>query len=221
MSEDLDVSIQKKEAELQPLRQRMEQLRLQFTSDTAKFAAKWFQETAQLYVTKKPEVTLNMSKERLADMKQKVINLTKNADALIANALSGPNLWWHQDPRKEDSIYQYQQVSTRFPELIDKPIRRALGELGTILEQYGYGVTVGVASKETYMEYWYERAADADSISPPHPYFPHLLVWSAEMQNTMNRYDNVYKQAFKLFLEIQKLKEEKKRRRASDIWNST
>jgi predicted DNA binding CopG/RHH family protein len=221
MSEDLDVSIQRKEAELQPLRQRMEELRVQFISDTVKFAAKWFEETAQLYVTKKPEVTINMSKERLADMKQKVINLTKNADTLITKVLSGANLWWHQDPRKEDSIYQYQQVSTRFPELLDKPIRRALGELGVILEQYDYGVTVGIYAKESYMEYWYERPPDSAPTTAPHPYFPHLLVWSDEMQHTMTQYDAIYKQAFKLFIEIQKLKEEKKRLQASALWNST
>jgi predicted DNA binding CopG/RHH family protein len=221
MSEDFDLSIQKKEAELQPLLQRMEQLRVQFVSDTAKFAAKWFSETAQLYVTKKPEVTLNMSKERLAEMKQKVLTLAGNADALITNALSGKGLWWHQEPRKEDSIYQYQQVSTRFPEILDKPIRRALGELGVILEQYNYGVTVGVYAKESYMEYWYERQEDTESFAPPRPYYPHLLVWSNEMQQTMAQYDAIYKQAFNVFLEIQKLKEDKKRRRASDLWNST
>ncbi|MCW4047147.1 MAG: hypothetical protein NWE99_06255 [Candidatus Bathyarchaeota archaeon] len=221
MSEDLDLSIQSKEAELKQLRQRMEELRMQFISDTAKFAAKWFEETAQLYVTKKPEVTINMSKERLAAMKQKVIDLTRNADTLITNALSGAKIWWHQDPRKEDSIYQYQQVSTRFPELIDKPIRRALGELGVILEQYDYGVTVGVYSKEPYMEYWYERPPDSEAYAPPRPYFPHLLVWSDEMQRTMARYDALYKQAFTLFLDIQKLKEEKKRRQASALWNAT
>jgi predicted DNA binding CopG/RHH family protein len=221
MSKDIDLSIQKKETELQPLLQHMEQLRMQFISGTVKFAAKWFSETAQLYVTKKPEVTINMSKERLADMKQKVLALAGNAGALIANALSGKALWWHQEPRKEDSIYQYQQVSTRFPELLDKPIRRALGELGVILEQYDYGVTVGVYAKESYMEYWYERPADTESCCAPRPDYPHLLVWSDEMQHTMTQYDAVYKQAFNVFLEIQKLKEDKKRRRASDLWNST
>jgi predicted DNA binding CopG/RHH family protein len=219
MSEDLDLSIQKKEAELKPLRQRMEELRAQFINDTARFAAEWFEETAQLYATKKAEVTISMGKERLADMKQKVNGLARNADKLISNALSGPSIWWHQEPRIEDSLYQYEQVSTRFPELLDKPIRRVLGELGVILEHYGYGVTVGVAAKEPYLEYWYERIADP--TIPPHPYFPHLLVWSDEMQRTLMRYDGLFKQAFRLFIEIQKLKEEKKRRQASDMWKST
>jgi hypothetical protein len=35
------------------------------------------------------------------------------------------------------------------------------------------------------------------------------------------RYDGLFKQAFRLFIEIQKLKEEKKRRQASDMWKST
>lgn len=65
------------------------------------------------------------------------------------------------------------------------------------------------------------KFGNAGSSYPPRPYCPHILVWSEEMQRTMTQYDAVYKQAFNVFLEIQKLKEEKKRRRASDNWNST
>jgi polyhydroxyalkanoate synthesis regulator protein len=48
-----------------------------------------------------------------------------------------------------------------------------------------------------------------------------MLVWSDEMQHTMARYNELFKQAMKLFTEIQKLKEEKKRRQASELWKST
>jgi hypothetical protein len=98
--------------------------------------------------------------------------------------------------------------------VLDKPVRRALGELGNILEQFGYGVTTG-ANKGSYPEIWYE-----DSGSGIHPYFPHLLEWSEEMQNTIMTYDGPYKRAIVLFEEITMLKEEKKRQEAAALWNS-
>ena len=76
-SEDLDVSIQKKERELRPLRWRMEELQIQFTNEFTEFAAKWFEETAKEYVTKYPEITLSLTKEKLALMKANVNNLAK------------------------------------------------------------------------------------------------------------------------------------------------
>ncbi len=77
LSESLDLSIRKKEAELQPLLSRMEQLRLQFVNDTLGFAALWFEEKAREYATKKPETTITLGKEQLAQMKVQVSNLEK------------------------------------------------------------------------------------------------------------------------------------------------
>jgi predicted DNA binding CopG/RHH family protein len=77
LGESLDVSIRKKEAELQPLLSRMETLRLQFVNGTTGFAALWFEEKAKEYATKKHEITINLGKEQLAQMKVQVSNLSK------------------------------------------------------------------------------------------------------------------------------------------------
>jgi hypothetical protein len=41
------------------------------------------------------------------------------------------------------------------------------------------------------------------------------------MQRTVMRYNELYKQALGLFIEIHKLKEEKERRKAHELWDST
>ena len=82
MNEDIDFLIQKKEAELRPLRSCMEELRLQFTNETVRFAAKWYKETATFYVTKYSIITLNLNKEKIATMKAKVNELAGNADKI-------------------------------------------------------------------------------------------------------------------------------------------
>ena len=223
MSEDLDRLIREKEKELRPIRERMEELRLQFIGDAVKFAAKWYEETAKQYVTKYPEITLTLSKEKLSMMKAKVNDLMKNADKIVKDALSAPSIWWHMEPHKNESFSLYEQlgneqVGNRFPEAVDKPVRRALGELGAVLEQFGYGVTTG-AYAGAYPEFWFAFPGGPESAACP--YYPHLMEWSKEMQDTLQTYDGLFKKAIRLFIEIEKLKEEKKKRQARDLWDST
>jgi hypothetical protein len=78
MSEDLDLLFQNKETELDPLLLRMDEHRSLFVDQVITLAAKWFEDTAQFYVLKKSEVTLNMGKERLSEMKTRVKMLVKN-----------------------------------------------------------------------------------------------------------------------------------------------
>jgi len=224
MSEDLDLLIQEKARELRPFRLRMEELRLQFINEAARFAAKWYEETAKHYVSKYSGITLTLSKEKLAKMKAKVNDLIRNVDKIVKDALSDPSIWWHLAPRKHDSFSLYEQlgndqVGNRFPDAVDKPVRRALGELGTALEQFGYGVTTGGAFTGSYPEFWFDYPEGSGSAA--RPYFPHLLEWSKEMQYTLQKYDGLFKQSIRLFNEIEKLKEEKKKRQASELWDST
>lgn len=219
MSKDLELLLNKKEKELQPLLLRMEELRLQFINETTVFAAKWYEKTAKDYVTKNHKITLSIGDEKLSKMKAKVRELSKNADKIVAAALSDSNIWWHQKPRLHDYISQYEQLVDKFPEILDKPVRRALGELGIILEQFGYDVSTGINSKTHFGEYWYECAAGPGSSL--HPYFPHILLWSEEMQNTIRTYNKLFREAIIIFSEMKKLQDKKKNLQAGDLWDST
>ena len=154
-------------------------------------------------------------------MKAQVSNLAKNADRIVRDALGHPEFWWHLTPHVNAPVAAYEHlgndnVGNKFPEVLDKPVRRALGELGNILEQFGYGVTTG-SFRGSYGEFWFESIEDSDSVRP---YFPHLFEWSEEMQGTIMKYDVLYKEAIALFEEITMLKEEKKKQEAAALWNS-
>jgi hypothetical protein len=198
----------------------MEQLRLQFVDEVVRFAQVWFEETAMHYVTKFSEVTLSIGKEKVARMKAKVNELARNAGSVVNRALSDPSVWWHMAPRKHDYYALYEQLGDKFPEVVDKAVRRALGELGTILGEFGFGVSTDGGSKGSYPEFWFEYPEGA-GLSDARPFFPHLLVWSEEMQYTIQRYDGLFKRASKVFNELEELKEEKKRQQARELWEST
>ena len=221
---DLDVLIQKKERELRPLRWRMEQLQIQFINQFTQFAIGWYQKTAKEYVTKYPETTLNLSRESIGNMKAKVNNLQNAANEIVKNALSNPNVWWHLEPQLHDSFSQYEQlgndrIGNKFPEKVDKPIRQALGELGTVLEQFGFNVSTKPAMRASYPEFWFYYPQGEGK--PSKPFFPHLLDWSREMQQTLEGYNGFFKKGIELFNEIQRLKEERKKQQALDLWDST
>jgi hypothetical protein len=223
MSEDLDLIIRVDEEKLQPLLKQMETLRLQFIVDTTKFAAKWYMKTVKEYITKYPEVTLNMSDENLAEMKAKVNQLTENADLIVNRALSNPKVWWNLEPQLHDAFSQYEQlgndqIGNKYPQKVDTPIRYALGELGKVLEQFGFNVATKKFSKDNYPEFWY--SCEENNELKVQPYYPHLLTWSQEMQETLQKYNKLFTQAIKISNEIQILKEEKKKRKAASRWDS-
>jgi hypothetical protein len=215
---DLERLVHEKGAQLEPLLARMEEQRDRFVNETITFAAKWYEDMAKQYVTKKSDVTLNLSREKLVKMKVAVSELLKNADKTVTTALSDSEIWWHLNPRAYESVSQYERVGERFPIVLDTPIRRALGELGVILEHFGYGVVANGSYKGRYMEFWYDYLSGPGSTTSP--YFPHMLMWSEEMQNALKRYDELYKQAIVIFNEMKRFQAEKTKRQASELWDS-
>ena len=217
MSKEIDELIERKEAELSSLRSHMEELKGQFTKETVVFASKWYLKTAKDYVTKYTEVTLSLTQEKIAAMKARVNELVENAEKIVKAVLDNPALWWHQEPNLHDSIDRYLQVADKYPEIVDRAVRRALGYLGVVLEQFGFRVTASGYESAYYYEFWFERPAGTNETVPC---YPHLLGWTDQMQDTVREYNAQYVEARRLYFEIHQLKEEKKRQEALILWNS-
>jgi hypothetical protein len=219
MTMNFEALIQKKETALSPLLTLMEECRLQFVKESTAFAFEWYQKTAKLYITKYPEIILSMKEEKMAKMKVQVNDLMRSAERIVNTEFSSPDLWWHKNPRLHDSVEQYTQVADKYPEILDKAVRRVLGHLGTILEEHGFNVATS-GNTGSYPEFWFEVPQGGGSTTPV-PFYPHLLAWSKEMESTIKKYNTIYTQALMVFGEIQRLKEQKKAQRASERWDST
>lgn len=215
MSEEIDGLIADKEAELAPFRVRMEKLREQFKDETAVFAREWYRKTAKDYVSKYPEVALRLTEERIAAMKAGVNDLARDAPRIVEGELDNPTLWWHLEPHLHDSVEKYLQVADKYPEVLDRAVRRVLGQLGVVLEKFGFNVTASV-SAGTYREFWFEHIDSRKTV----PCYPHLLAWTDNMQETIRQYDAQYVEASEIYGEIQRLKGEKKKLEALSRWDS-
>ncbi len=214
MSEELDGLIEKKEAELSPFCSRMEELKIEFTKETVSFASEWYRKTAKDYIIKNPEVALSLTEEKIAAMKTQVNELVRNTEKTVQAELDKPEVWWHLEPRLNESIERYHQVADKLPEVLDRAVRRALGRLGVVLEKFGFRVTAS-GYTGTYYEFWFERVG-RETIS----IYPHILRWTDPMQDTIRQYDAEYVEATEIYGEIQRLKGEKKKLEALNRWDS-
>jgi hypothetical protein len=222
MSEKLEDLLATNERELLSFRSDMQRLKLKFINDTGQFVAKWYEETAKKYVTKYPDVFLNLSPNHIGDLKTKVRHLIAHSIEITDKALSQPGIWWHEKPERQTAVSQYdqlgdQQVGNKYPEVIDAPVRIALGELGIILEEFGLNIRTAVNHGSRDQEYWFQKSEEK-SISP---YFPHMFEWSKQMQETLQEYNCLYKKALLKLQEIQRIKDEIKRKMIIDLWDST
>ncbi len=217
MSGEIDKMIQKKEAQLSPLIKNMDKLKNKFIKETVTFAAEWYDKTAKKYVSKYPEITLSLSEEKIAAMKIKVTKLVGETEKNVKTELDDSKLWWHQQPDFQTSIDQYLQVADKYPQIIDTGVRHALGYLGVILEEFGFRVIANGSSGQ-YQEFWFDHPVGNEYTTKP--YYPHLLKWSSEMEDTLENYNSKYVEALALFKEIRELREEKKRQKALTRWDS-
>ncbi len=221
MSKALENIIKTKENELLSLCKVMREIKLRFINETTLFAAEWYEKESRLYVTKYSDVTLTLTMDKLADLKKKIKILKQEANAFVEKALSEKNIWWHENPDLHASFSQYDlfgntQVGSKYPEIVDRAVRFALGELGVILEEFGYNVATSVSFKP-YQEFWFY--AEQDKKTCFRPYFPHSLDWSEGMQETIRKYGEVFKKSISLLGEIQATKEEIKRKQIMDLWD--
>jgi hypothetical protein len=200
----------------------MQEKKLQFTNVASYFAAKWYEDTARKLIIKYTDISLNLPAHRFDDLKIKVRKLIEESKVISERALSQPGIWWHEKPDLNTAVTQYdqlgnQQVGNRYPEVIDRPVRIALGELGIILEEFGFNVRTTFTPGVSHQEYWFQKSEEKITS----PYFPHILEWSKQMQETLQEYNQLYKQALLKLHEIQRIKDDIKRKKITELWDST
>jgi hypothetical protein len=220
MAEKLEDLLTAKETELLYLRSSMQNIKLQFINVTSDFAAKWFEETARQYVIKYSNVCLSLSTQSFGDLKAKVRKLVVESKQISEKVFSQPGIWRHDKPELHAAVSQYdqlgnQQVGNKYPEIIDSPVRIALGELGIVLEEFGFNIRTTVTHGSQNQEYWFQKTEEKINT----PYFPLMLEWSKSMQDTVQEYNVLYKQALSKMQEIQRIKDEIKRRKIIELWD--
>jgi hypothetical protein len=216
MEVNLDDSIAQKEAELKNLRTKMDQCKEQFIKATADFASITIKNIAMEYTGRFSEHCLSMTEEKRSEFTKAVLELVQKSDVITRNEFSKQGLWWHLEPHLYDSSEKYTQIDDKYPEIIDRTVRRILGHLGIILERYGFRVTA-CGRTSTFYEFWFERPIISEDAIPS---YPHLLTWSESMQQIMQQYNTYYQPALKCFKDLKDLTDEKRKQQALSMWSN-
>ena len=216
----IDLAISNEQEKLEKHKTEMQAVRQQFIKATGVFFMVWYNSTARNYVIRDSQNTLSLGKDRLKQLKVKLKDLTNNAEKLSNDFLSANSLWWHLSPKDEDNnVSVYSQYGSKVPEIIDQPIRKGLGILGILLEEFGYNVATKTGSYDDEVSVWNNK-----NISPyptnPVPYYPDSLDWSSDMKDLMKKYNEIYKQAQDAYSNMRRLQQSKVDKQAADLWDS-
>jgi hypothetical protein len=214
------MAIYSEEEKLLKYKIEMQTVHQLFIKATGAFFANWYNSVARHYVISGSQNTISLGKEQLAQLKVKLKDLTDNAEKDVNEFLNVDSLWWHLSPNEGDNfVYAYSQYGSKCPENIDHLVRKGLGKLGVLLEEYGYNVATKAGSYDDKVSVWNNK-----NVSPypsnPVPYYPDSLDWSSDMKALMKRYDELCKQAHEAYSNIKHFRQSKIDKQAADIWDS-
>jgi hypothetical protein len=218
--DNIDVAISNEQEKLAKYQIEMQTVRQSFMKATIVFFTNWYESSARHYVTSESQNTISLGKEKLVELKVKLKDITDNAEKYVNEFLSADSLWWQSSLKDGDNfVSPYSQYGSKCPEIIDHPIRKGLGKLGVLLEEYGYNVATKAGSYDDEVSVWNNK-----NVSPypsnPVPYFPDSLEWSSDMKVLMKRYDELCKQAHEAISNIKRFEQSKIDKLAADLWDS-
>src|SRR5665647_1606487 len=198
----------------------MQEVRQLFIKATGAFFVIWYNSTARHYVVSGSQNSISLGKDQLTQLKAKLKDLTDNAEKCANDFLSADSLWCHSSSKGEDNfVSAYSQYGSKYPDIIDQPIRKGLGKLGILLEEYGYNVVTKAGSYGDEVSVWNNK-----NVSPyptnPVPYYPDSLDWSSDMKALMKRYNELCKQAHEAYSNINRFQQSKIDKQAADLWDS-
>jgi hypothetical protein len=135
---------------------------------------------------------------------------------LVFSFINNDNLWWHRN--KSMGYRSSSSYTSEPPSAQDNALRFAAGELAKLMERCGY---IGQKHHHVRSNMWRSFNKSGGSIPQNYdvPFYPGEWKWSKEMFSTTWRYESLAEKSRAQEEEIKRLKEDKNRGEAEDLWN--
>jgi hypothetical protein len=210
MSRNFDAEIEEATRVLESIKSEMESVVQQFKSATAEFAAAWYWQETERVVKDKAEMSKELGVEKLSQLKAGVKALEQDAAKIVSEFLDVDSLWWH---RTREDRQRYDLYGYRTTKGVDYAVRLALGRLAPILEKFGYLPASG--DRDAWREW-----DSSGNYHPPkaRPYYPYGLDWTERMKSLLTQYTELCKKALTAETQLAKVKGDKRRTEAEDLW---
>jgi hypothetical protein len=209
-----DQQIAEAEQQLANLRSQMEDVKQRFLRLTAQFVATRYREKTESQVRAKPDLVKAAGPARLSLLKGQLQELCEQAPQFVGQFLDVPELWWHQQPGEQTYTY----YGRRAPDPLDKAVRLAVGQLAPLLIECGL---LPLNLSRTDSDNWREWDRSGNYHLPNGRwYYPQGLDWSDDMNYQLARYAELHMRALRIAASLQKLRDEKERAEAEEIWRN-
>jgi hypothetical protein len=208
-----DVRIAEIERHLNHLRSEMEPITREFGEAAQVFLADWYFQQLEGMRQAHWEVVTALGKDRIHMLKAEVTGLVGQVPERVEQEFSQGKYWTHRKERLDDPpaqeamqyLVEKEQPSAAFAQGMSK----LLGELGGVLERYGFPVGASVddvwGRKSLLQEGQYKRAVD----------------WPPSLLSPLKQYYPLCKEYVSAYLGLQQAKRDKEVAMANELWDAS
>jgi hypothetical protein len=194
--------IKKHKERLGLLRSEAEVIRQHLIRDCSAFLKTWYESKAKEYFVKESEKTKQLSKERVKEMKEKVLRLGESAEEITDKIFNDPGF---TIPFEEGPSAKNQDSSIRGEEFV----RFALGKIGPVLQEYGY---------LTDTDKWFKVDASNGGILARYPY---IMDLPQNIVDLISEYNSLVIESRELSRQIKdSSSEQNSNKEAEKLWDS-
>jgi hypothetical protein len=165
------------EAQLQLLALELDEVAEAYRIVTARWLADWYDDEAKRALTAQPDKAAELSDDELTALHDQISHLIDGVDVIVAVHL-GDVVWPHHGADEEILAADAEMVL--LPESVDAGQRRAMGAVGEILVQHGFGKAVDVSLTDATSYDW--------RIDSGHVEYPFLVTISEEAKLVFTDY---------------------------------
>lgn len=211
MERNLESEISTATTQLELITSQAEQIRKDFIIETITFIHGWYWSKAEEIIKEKSQITVCLGVPNLSLLKKDVNQLQEQSSKIVNSFLLDKSLWWHLNLDTLPDLFSGHRIN----DPIEKAVRLAAGQLAPLLEKYNY-----LSTRDQDHELWREWDNSGNHHAPnARAIYPYQIEWSGRMKTLTTRYEELRKQTYPIIDTIKKLKSEKSRIEASDLWN--
>jgi hypothetical protein len=220
MARDFDKDIEGLQITLAAAKREMAAIADRFVHRAAEFLRGWYVAESANQVKNASEITFTIAKEDLAKLKREVESLADNALDVVRTEFNKASVWWHIDElagESKDTSGLSNPYATyaahQLPNILEKPLRYAMGRLAPLLEARGYLRAPDRSSQLL----WRQHGTYPSGV----PYYPYPLVAPPEpLYVIVKSYTEALQRAKAIISQLDALKREKAQSQAKDLWDS-
>jgi len=207
---ELDEKIDSLESRIEIERKNMEHFIDEFIDAVKIFSIDWIKKLIIEGVKSEPNITINIDKEKLKELKSKYQNLLDQIPEIVENEFNDDKTWKHRillNNSNDEDISPYSVLLGEIKNNIDKHCRRILGNAGKLLLDYGY------YKKHQYRSPWKETFdGELKYVSE--------MNWSPQMNYFVKDYTETFSDFHNSLSELKSLKTKKAEMEAKKIWDA-